>query len=74
MPNSEGAYTLNDTAGSLAIDAGDDSRYPGSTDVGVFPSGLSETAKAAINAALEKDLAGDPRRVNVIDMGAYEYP
>jgi hypothetical protein len=34
-----------------------------------------EKAKAAINAALSKDLGGNPRRngVSAIDMGAYEY-
>jgi hypothetical protein len=71
MPNSDGNYSLG--AGSPAVNAGDNSLYPASADVtSVFPSGLSAEAKAAINAALAKDLAGANRKNGTIDMGAYE--
>jgi hypothetical protein len=79
MPNSTGTYTLNDTAGdgALAINAGNNGDYPANAAAveTLLPSGatLSNTAKDAINAALEKDLAGNTRKNGVIDMGAYEH-
>jgi hypothetical protein len=73
MPNSDGDYRLGN--GSPAINAGNDNLYPANADDSVFPSGLSAAAKAAINAALEKDLAGNTRQQGAaIDMGAYEQP
>jgi parallel beta-helix repeat protein len=65
-----GDYSLSD--GSQAINTGS-GLYPASAADAIF-SGitLSQAAKAAINAALAKDLAGNPRNKNGIDMGAYE--
>jgi parallel beta-helix repeat protein len=65
-----GDYHLN---GSVGVDAGNDGFYPANAaDTSVFPSGLSDAAKAAINAALEKDLGGNIRKNSTIDMGAFE--
>jgi hypothetical protein len=65
----DGDYTLQE--GSPAINTGNDSLYPANANA--VNSGLSDVAKALINAALLKDLAGNPRKNGVIDMGAYEY-
>jgi hypothetical protein len=72
MPNSNGNYRLK--TGSPAINAGSDGLYPSTATDAVF-SGitLSNEAKAAINAALAKDLGGNGRKNGTIDMGAYEY-
>jgi hypothetical protein len=73
IPNSDGDYSLKTSPPSPAIGVGDNSLYPTSADdTSVFPSGLSAEAKAAINAALSKDLAGNNRFNSTIDMGAYE--
>jgi hypothetical protein len=67
-----GNYCLK--TGSLAIDKGNNGEYPADADTGVF-SGitLSTEAKVAINAGLETDLAGNARKNDIIDMGAYEW-
>jgi hypothetical protein len=66
----EGNYRLD---GSAGVNAGNDTLYPeNADDISVFPSGLSDAAKAAVNGALAKDLAGANRRNGTIDMGAYE--
>jgi hypothetical protein len=72
MPNSDGDYRLK--AGSPAINAGDNDLYPANTGDAIFAGiTLTDAAKAAINAALSKDLEGNPRmRGTAIDMGAYE--
>jgi hypothetical protein len=74
-PTAEGDYRLSAT--SPAVNMGSDSDYPANADdTSVFPAspGLSSEAKAAINAALLKDLAGNTPRIQgaAIDMGAYE--
>jgi hypothetical protein len=73
-PSIEGDYSLQ--SGSPAINQGLDSYYPASADdTSVFPASLSVEAKAAIDAALLKDLGGVNNRFNgTIDMGAYELP
>jgi hypothetical protein len=70
-PTSGGDYRLQ--SGSPAKDTGQDSLYPNNADASVF-SGftLSDTAKPAINTALDLDLAGNNRRNGAIDRGAYE--
>jgi hypothetical protein len=71
MPNTLGDYRLQ--TGSPAINMGDNYCYPADADdTFVFPTGLSAEAKAAINAALPKDLGGNGRFNGTIDMGAYE--
>jgi hypothetical protein len=72
MPTVEGDYRL--ITGSQAINVGNDSYYPTDTDSSVFDGiTLSDAAKAAINAALQTDLAGKPRKQGAaIDIGAYE--
>jgi hypothetical protein len=82
MPNTLGDYRPQDGSGgagegttqSPAIDGGDNSRYPADADDPIFSAiTLSETAKALINEALQKDLAGNTRiQGGSIDMGAYE--
>jgi hypothetical protein len=72
-PTPAGDYRLK--AGSPAINTGSDSLYPANAGVTPpFPGGLSDAAKAAINAALPYDRRGSPhaRKNGVIDMGAYE--
>jgi hypothetical protein len=81
---SGGSWTATDSgdyrlvASSPAIDAGNNDDYPDNADdTSVFPSGLSDTAKAAINAVLTpapgKDSGGQTRiQGSAIDMGAYE--
>jgi hypothetical protein len=68
-----GDYRLN--TGSQAINAGSDGLYPADAGAVEALAGvtLSAEAKAAINAALGKDLDGNPRRQGTIDMGAYEH-
>jgi hypothetical protein len=71
-PTVEGSYLLKND--SPAISVGSGGLYPDNANNSVF-SGitLSDAAKAAINTALEKDLAGGVRVQGVaIDMGAYE--
>ena len=69
--NSDGDYSLK--TGSPAIDAGSNALYPADADDPVFAGiTLSNEAKTAINAALEKDRGGNPRKNGTIDMGAYE--
>jgi hypothetical protein len=70
-----GDYSLK--GGSPAINAGDSSIYPAAGDIETWLGGspLSAEAKAAISAALQKDLAGASRfngTNDTIDMGAYE--
>jgi hypothetical protein len=70
-PTTGGNYRLN--SGSPAINQGNNSYYPADADdTSVFPTGLSAAAKAAINAALDYDLAGNTRIQGTVDIGAYE--
>jgi hypothetical protein len=81
MPNSNGDYRPKDGSGgaegtvlSPAINGGNSGFYPASAEDPVFGAvTLSETAKALINEALGRDLAGNTRIQGLsIDMGAYE--
>jgi hypothetical protein len=70
-----GDYRLNNNT-SPAVNAGYNDLYPDdaddtSPDIGT--SGLPSEVKAAISAALEKDLGGENRKKGTIDMGAYEF-
>jgi predicted outer membrane repeat protein len=74
-PTTEGDYRLNNTGNAAAAkNNGLNGNYPTSADdTSVFPASLSTTVKAAIDAALGKDLAGNTRKQGpAIDMGAYE--
>jgi hypothetical protein len=68
-PTTEGDYRL--LSNSPAIERGSNDLYPNDANDATW---LSTEAKAAINAALAKDLGGSPRiKGDNIDMGAYEY-
>jgi hypothetical protein len=70
-PATGGNYRLN--SGSPAIGQGLNASYPADANDSIFPAGLSDEAKAAINAALSRDLGGNVRKQGTnIDMGAYE--
>jgi hypothetical protein len=70
-PKTGGNYRLQ--SGSPATGAGDGGLYPANAGHSIFlAAGLSDTAKAAVNGALAKDLAGANRKNGTIDMGAYE--
>jgi hypothetical protein len=70
-PTTGGDYRLN--SGSPAIGQGLNASYPADATDSIFPAGLSDEAKAAINAALSQDLGGNIRiQGGSIDMGAYE--
>jgi hypothetical protein len=74
-PTTDGDYRLNNTGNAdNAKNNGLNGNYPASADdTSVFPASLSATAKAAIDAALLKDLGGNVRKQGTaIDMGAYE--
>jgi hypothetical protein len=75
-PKTGGDYRLGSSDPNPAVDAGSDSWYPdNANDTSAFPIalGLSTEEKAAINAALLKDLGGNIRtQGGTIDMGAYE--
>jgi hypothetical protein len=71
-PTTSGNYRLS-VSTSPAVNAGDNNSYPADADDSIFPAGLSDEAKAAINAALSRDLGGNVRKQGTaIDMGAYE--
>jgi hypothetical protein len=73
-PKTGGNYRLGSSDPNPAVDAGLGTDYPDDTDDSIFvSSGLSAEEKAAINAALLKDLGGNTRTQDSnIDMGAYE--
>jgi hypothetical protein len=71
-PTPTGDYHLQ--SNSPVINKGSNSLYPANaSDIeALLGTSLSATAKAAINAALQKDAGGDNRFNSTIDMGAYE--
>lgn len=80
MPNPGAGYRLR--PGSPALNSGDDALYPGTwakwTSHSDIPAAWKESNfetvyERFIKPALEKDLAGTPRKNGIIDMGAYEY-